>query len=241
MSLVSTYKKEILITSSMCDFSGRLSAADTLAVFMDIATEHADMLNIGIKELSKQDLFWLTVKTKVHFESRPAMGAVLTLDTWPEKPRGLRCVRDYMLSKNGEPVVTAKTEWAVMNMKTGQLQKGDNIYPSELEINEAKALPEAFERFYNESFDDVVGEYVVRSVDIDIGRHMNNIAYLRAFSGLFSVEQREQSCISDIEICYRAQCFEGDRLVFKKKVKDDKTIVQAFLPDGRAAVQIVLS
>ena len=237
----SIYKKEILTAPSLCDYSGRLSIPDVFALLMDLATEHADNLNIGLKVLSKQDLYWIAVKTKVHIAERPSMGETITAETWPEKPKGVRCVRDYTLAKDGKIFVTAKTEWAVMNMKTGQIQRADNIYPPELVINEAKVMPEAFARFDNEPFDEIIGEYIVRSVDIDIGRHMNNTAYLRAFFGLLSIEQRRQACISDIEVYYKSQCYEGDRLTFMKKTKDDKTIVQAFLPDGRAAIQIVLS
>ena len=123
---LSVFEKEMKILPSVCDGTGRLSIPDTFALFMDMATEHADALGIGLKDLAKDDLFWLTVKTKVRFLKRPKMGDTVLVSTWPEAPQLLRCNRDYAVSADGETILAGKTEWAVMNMKTGKL--GDLIF-----------------------------------------------------------------------------------------------------------------
>ena len=64
-------EKEIVILPSLCDGSGRLGIPDAFALFMDIASEHAEALGCGIGALGKKGLFWLTVRTRVRFFRRP--------------------------------------------------------------------------------------------------------------------------------------------------------------------------
>ena len=77
-------EKTFAIVPSQCDSTARLGIPNAFSLFMDIATEHADQLGIGLKDLGPQNKFWLTVKSKVHFYDMPALSDVVTLTTWPE-------------------------------------------------------------------------------------------------------------------------------------------------------------
>ena len=65
------YTTQQMILTSRCDASGKLGYADCFALFMDIATEHAEKLGIGLTVLGKENKFWLTVNTKIRFLRRP--------------------------------------------------------------------------------------------------------------------------------------------------------------------------
>ena len=238
---LSVFEKEMKILPSVCDGTGRLSIPDTFALFMDMATEHADTLGIGRKDLAKDDLFWLTVKTKVRFLKRPKMGDTVLVSTWPEAPQLLRCNRDYAVSADGETILAGKTEWAVMNMKTGKLYGTKEIYPPELILDDRRVMPEPFARIRNTGEEQTAGIYTVRSTDIDIGGHMNNAAYVRAFAGLLDSAQWKGMTFSDLEVHFCSQCFEGDTMTFRRSETENGHLYQAYLPDGRVAVQILIS
>ena len=87
------FSKEFPVLPSVCDASGRLSYPGAFECFMDIATQHADVLGVGLRDLSPKNLYWLTVKTKIVFLRRPRMGEIASLVTWPEVPGRLRCMR----------------------------------------------------------------------------------------------------------------------------------------------------
>ena len=236
----SVYEKQMKILPSVCDWTGRLSVPHTFELFMDIATEHADELGIGLKDLSKDGLFWLTVKTKVRFVNRPKMGDTVTVSTWPEAPKLLRCNRDYAVTKDGETILTGKTEWAIMNMETGRLHGATEIYPPELILTDRQVMPEPFSKLRTAGEEETVGVYTVRSTDIDIGGHMNNAAYIRAFAGLLDSAQWKSTAFSCVEVHFRTQCFEGDTLTFLRSKAENGFLTQAYLPDGRIAVQILV-
>ncbi len=217
----SKYTKTILVAPSRCDSRSLLSYAHTFSVFQDIAGEHAERLGIGLKDLMKNGLFWLTVKTKVRYYKRPFMLSPVTLSTWPEKPDRVRANRDYVISSEGETLIEGKTEWAVLSIDSGRPQPLTGVYPSALEFSEQAVLPEPFLRIDPDfSCAEDFGEYTVRSTDVDLGMHMNNSAYVHALFGLFSLKELNGMDIYEVEVAFRSPAFEGQTIRYKKRISN---------------------
>ena len=123
---------ELTVRASQCDAAGKLGIPAVFALFMDMATEHADALGIGLRELGKRGLFWLAVRTRVRLYRRPAMLEKVQAATWPEKPGRIRCNRDYTVAAGDELLAQGRTEWAVIHPETGKLVSAGEIYPPEL-------------------------------------------------------------------------------------------------------------
>lgn len=212
------FERETLIPPSACDFDGRLSYAGAFALFMDLATEHAQRLGVGLAVMREKKRFWLTVKTKIVFHERPAISEAVRLLTWPEKPGPLRFNRSYELRRGEELLLSGRTEWAVMNTETGALAPSADIMPEGLAYGRGPAVSEGYARVpdrFSEAED--FAAYTVRSIDIDLGGHMNNAAYPRALFGAFSTEELKEREIRSVDLIFRAPCFEGDQLRFYKK------------------------
>ena len=237
---IAKYDEPTIIYPSRMDCSGKLSIPDCFSMFMDIAAPHAALLECGTEHLAKKGLFWLTVRTKIHINRRPRLMEEVTVSTWPEAPEETRCVRNYSITKNGEPLVLGKTLWAVLNMQTGKLNRVDELYPEDFVPCTEVAVPEPFTRFDRNFEGETFGTYTVRSTDIDFGGHMNNVAYLRAFASLYSAKEWQNLNLTDIEIHYKTSAFEGNTLTFQKKQEGDETQVVAFLENGKPAVYIAM-
>ena len=212
------YSWDLTVLPGSCDSAAKLGVPDTFALFMDIATEHAEALGIGMNGLMKQGLFWLTVRTRIRFIERPALTETVTVRTWPETPERSRCNRDYAILRDGRTIVEGKTEWMIMNMKTGRLSPVDGVFPEGLELLEDRVLPEPFMRM-TDDFDgaQTLGTYTVRSTDIDLGGHMNNAAYIRAIAGMFSSRDWQALDIREMEASFRTPCFEGESLLVQRR------------------------
>ena len=236
----SVFKKDIVITPSLCDFSGHLSFANTFSVFQDLAAESADALGVGFKGLGERGLFWITAKTIIKFHRRPFMSDAVTLTSWPEHPQGLKCFRDYTMTCGDELLITGKTLWAIMNMKTGQLHKVEEAYPEGIDLIDDIALEEDYSKIRPGFTGEELGKYTVRSTDIDVGQHMNNAAYVHAFAGMFSAEEWKQMNYQIAEVHFKNQCYEGETLTFSKSIEDGSLHAEATREDGKTAVQIIL-
>ncbi len=218
------YTRDLLIPPSACDFDGRLSYPGAFSVFMDLATEHAELLGVGLAAMRAKSRFWLTVKTRIVYYDRPSISEAVQLLTWPEKPGPLRFNRSYEMRRDGALLVAGRTEWAVLNTETGALARSTDVLPEGLEYVRGSALDSGYARV-PERFEEIAPfcEYRVRATDIDVGGHMNNAAYPRAlFSALSSGEIRAQK-IRSVDLIFRAPCFEGDTLRFYRNARDGGT------------------
>ena len=232
------YRLDYTVLPSVCDTEGRLSIADTFAAFMDIATLHAEQLGVGMTALMPKGLFWLTVRTKIRFDRRPRLLEQVTLLTRPLAPDRLRTVREYRVEQNGETLILGKTEWAVMEITAGKLRPIPELFAG-LELPTEPWLAEPFARLDPDLSEAAeLGGYLVRSTDIDLAGHLNNVAYLRALFGLLSTEDWRRFPKGAVEICYRSPCYEGDTLSFRSRATENGCELAGILPDGRCAVLV---
>ena len=231
-----SFTTHITVGPSTADSTGRLGYADTFGVFQDAAARHAELIGVGFKDMMKKGRFWLTVKTQVHFITRPEIMSEAELTTWPDAPLRMRCSRSYLLTQNGSPCAIGKTEWAVIDTVTKKLVPLQDVYPKELTFSKPTVTDEPFARVASD-FEGVApyARYCVRSTDIDVGGHMNNTAYVRAVMGSLSNKEIASLDISRIDVIFRSQCFEGDELSLQRidnenglavrVSKDDETVL----------------
>ncbi len=211
------YEKEFPIVPSVCDAGGHLSYPAAFSCFMDIASQHAEALGVGYEDLLSRGLFWLTVKTKIVFLRRPSLGEITRLSTWPEAPGRIRCNRSYEMRKVDERLLYGRTEWAVVEIGTQRMIPASEVYPDGIRFPPISVCDEPF-RHMPDQFDGIepYAQYTVRSTDIDVGGHMNNAAYLNAMMGTFSGQELSAKPIRSIDALFRAPCFEGDKLIWRR-------------------------
>lgn len=231
--------REMIVLPSVCDREMKLSIPDLFAQFMDVATLHAERLGVGADAMFGRGLFWLTVKTKIHVLRRPRMLETVTVSTRPLVPERVRAIREYRMEAGGELLAEGKTEWAVIETATGKLCPMTGIFPAELELAAQAQYPAPFARIKPDfSEAETVGTYRVRATDIDLGGHMNNVAYLRAVLGTLSGTALSDFPQGEIEISFRTPCFEGDVLTVRRRETETGCELAALLPDGKPAVLI---
>lgn len=225
---------------SQCDNTARMSIYSIFTQFMDMATEHADALKVSSKELG-DELFWIVTRTKVHIDRRPEISEPITLSTWPQAPVRVRSNRCYTISDSDSVIISGKSEWTVLNVNSGKLMRLTDVFPADTPFCEDIAVEEPFARV-NADFTDaeVIGTYKVSSSDIDMVGHMNNSAYIRALCSMFTTKDLSDNEITDIDIAYKAQSYEGETLTVRAKpTEEDNTTDYAMVKeDGTIAVTV---
>lgn len=215
--MVNKLTRNYKVPASSCDHNGKLSFVGVFNLFMDMATEHAAILNISNDYLSEENFFWVAAKTRVKALRRPLMNEETQVATWPEKPGNIRCNRYCTLSDDSGVIVEAKTEWTIIDGTTGRPQKTKDIYPEGLVHPDDVVCPEPFERFKTDFSDceEIITHKIV-SADIDMSHHMNNVAYIRMVLSAFTCNELDNMNITEIEIAYKSQCYEGEMLSVRK-------------------------
>lgn len=232
----SILKKERIVLPSDCDASGKLGVAQTFDIFMDLAAENAAALGNGVPEMMARGLYWTAVKTRARFLRRPELMERVSVSTWPEAPGRLRNDRQYLFTCGDEVLVTGKTEWTIVDLKNGGLHSPrDLIYLDGAEFSEERADAGGFHRFLDGAPWEPFGGYTVRSTDIDVGGHMNNVAYVRMLLGMFSTAAWDALAPREVEVHYRAPCYEGDALALERRTAADGAL-EARVLSGEAQI-----
>lgn len=228
--------KNYTVPVSACDNKGVLSVPGIFDLFMDMATEHGASINLGMDDLKKKGCFWVAAKSRVQFTRRPKMLERVVVSSWPEKPGNIRCNRYYTITSDEGVIIKGKSEWTILDMQTGRPKKSAEVYPTELVHREDVVCEEPFVRM-NTDFTDAeeILSYTVTSRDIDVSQHMNNVAYIRAMLSAFSCKELESLDISELEIAYRAQCFEGEVLSIRRRNVEDGIEIGVVKEDGKTA------
>lgn len=229
--------KNLAVPVSMTDSQARLSYHSTFDLFMDTASEHAEQLGLGGIAMLKRGLIWLAVRTQVKFYQRPALMDKVRVSTWPAPPSRIRCARYYTLHDGHKLLIEGKNEWAVIEAESGKLHGVADIYPESLTLLDDTACDTPFIRM-DENFSDAqsLGSYTVQSTDIDLGGHMNNVKYIRAIMASYSTEQLKSLNPKQMDIIFRAPCFEGEKLTLWRRQAEDATEIAILRPDSKVAV-----
>lgn len=234
-----SYSQVCRVPASRCGADGKLSVPAIFDLFMDLAAEHAQELGMGLQPLRVRGIIWVTVRTRIRILRRPSLLEEVRLSTWPEKPGAMRCCRSYVIAAGGETLVEGKSEFAVVDLKSFRPLPMTELYTPELaaELTEETAVPGPFSRI-RESFspEEKWGEYTVRPSDIDMAGHMNNTMYPRMLMDGIPLSEQRENPIREIELCFRAPCFEGQKLTLYRRETENGWEMGAFLPDKKTAL-----
>lgn len=214
-------KTENRVELSRCDCLGRLSIPDTFGACQDIAALHAEMIGIGGKKMADLGLFWLTTRTRIRFHKRPGMLSNYTLETWPRTPGAARCDRFYRASSGDRLLFEGRTEWCVWDTRALRARDPRDLFGPEFEFSDEAVLAAPYARFRHDFTDaDHVLTYTVLPADIDMGIHMNNVAYPRLLANTFSAVELAKMPIREMEVLFMIPCPEGERLdVFRRETE----------------------
>lgn len=234
-------KEEVLLTSKL-DYAGRLKTAGLFDLFMDLAAEHAEYIGVGYESMLAHRAFWLAVRTRVRIYRTPGLQDRVQVKTWPGTPGAVKCDRFYRLRMVDEILAEGRTEWVAQDIDTGRVLKPDAYgYPTDMVPLPERVCSAPFTRFKEKPEPaDLCARYTVGSRDIDTGRHMNNVAYVRMLMGTFTVAELESMDIAEVEVAYSAACREGEELTVYRRRDEEGFRFLIVKPDGTTAVQMAV-
>lgn len=175
-------RHKIEFSESNLDSFGKVSIAAICDQIQIAATDHANILGVGMVDLQKKGgVTWMLAKMTLCFDRWPETHTVTDLLTWPSATRGrLVCVRDYdVRDSEGRQLIRGTSDWVVVDVVQRKIVR---LSPELLtlapegapraEIAPAEKKPKAPE---GEKFE---CEIRVRRSDIDINCHVNNVHYI---------------------------------------------------------------
>lgn len=208
-------------------------------IFQDMASRHAVYLGVDDSSLLKNDnAMWVVSKTKVKINKLPRWNDEIRVRTWPMGAEGVRCNRCYQIIKDGEVLINGITEWVIIDATTRSLRKIETTsYPNDVDWIKEKSIEDRFRRFKDDfTEEDLVYKRLIRSGDIDVTHHVNNVTYITMLLDTFSVVELENMTIGEMEVSYLNESLEGELLSIFKKKREDGTYFSIKKEDGRVVL-----
>ena len=133
----------------------------------------------------------------------------ITVNTFVSEPRGFRFYRGFEIFRNGEMVANAVSLWALLDLNTHTLLRGDRVrFGITPEPMPDMGLPTHLR--FPEPIEDCAHDYTVPYFDTDYNGHINNTHYPNLLCGF--LPDFAEKTLSTLTLCYVSEARMGETL-----------------------------
>lgn len=244
MSAPLTYSRSYTLTAGETNAAGRMPVTLIVSRVIEIATLHANALEIGYSELSRHRLGWVLARIAVDIHAYPAINEEYTLTTWMEGYNKFFSDRCCEITDNsGRVLASVRTMWVAIDTATRAMadlsQLGDSFPVADRRSSVERCRPP---RLAPGAVTETA-EYTFRYTDIDFNGHVNTVRYIEAVLNTRTPDFYAARDITRLEAAFDRECHFGDTvaLVSGASARNPEavtTLIQQ--PDGRTAVAVEL-
>lgn len=198
-------------TAADCNAQSELPLPLIIQRIIDIATYHANHLNIGFDRLEKENKRWVLTRLTIEMNRHPRIGEEYSMLTWLESFNRHFSERNMaFITPDGEALGYIRTVWSIINKQT---RMSEDIPDPELladVINPRPCPIEKFRRMKPIIAPEASDPYRFRYCDTDFNRHVNSGRYVELILNHFPLEFFDNNRICRLELAYMKECYCGD-------------------------------
>ena len=212
------FTKQHIVGSTQVGADAKLS---TLGIFgivesgitEGMAAQHIDGLTIR----RLYNAFWVFTKNQVKIFGSANWGDVLTVESFVSTVSAAKLDVDTAIKNaNGQLIAYSCCEMCPLDAATGRIVRTSAVVIDERIVIEPAKIKVTFGKLDCDDLP-VVEEVKVRSTNIDLCQHTNNVEYLRFIFNTYTVEELTSRPIKEVEINYVNQSYENEVLSVHKK------------------------
>lgn len=230
--------KDYEIRYTDVDFQDNLKLSSLLSLMEESACLSAEELGFGYSVLQPKNVGFIMVNWYIDLYRAVKLGDVLTIHTWPVKPKRLIVFRDFELCVNGEKVGVATSRWCLVDLKTFSMLPSTVAFSEDMVYNEFRSAEVTNFKIPEISCDKPAYSKVVSYSDYDHYNHVNNTKYADFLMDAFTVEELKDNYISSVRITYVKQSKYGETLDFYKSRQEDGSCIAEGRVNGELRVQM---
>ena len=235
------HTEKLIVDDTNLDFSMSVPVTELMKLFEIATFKHSNKIGLDHISMEKNSsAFWVVTKMKLIQCSPIEVNDKIKITTWTRELGSARALRDCVIKKGNSVKTKFLAEWCCLDIETRRLRRLNSIKYPELEMEKTNYIKTDFSNM-RECVDvsNFVYTHIVRSTDIDVNNHTNNLRYNHMAINAFSVDELKSFNIKEYEIYFVNESYEGDKIdIFKKKIKniyyiegrvDDKTIFRSVI------------
>ncbi|MDE7163030.1 MAG: hypothetical protein K2O44_03015 [Clostridia bacterium] len=221
------HSKQYEIRYTDVDFSDNLKLSSLLSLMEESACLSAEELGFGYSVLQPKKIGFVIVNWYIDLYRPIKLGDILTVNTWPIKPKKLIVLRDFELYVGEEKVGVATSRWCLVDLKDFSLLPSSAALPSELQYNDFRSVDVSNFKIPEIAVTDKSYSKVISYSDYDHYDHVNNTKYSDFLLDAFSVGELAGKSISAVRITYVKQSKFGEALdIYKQRQENGSWVVE---------------
>ncbi len=183
--------------------------------FQEGASNHAAGLGVGMEHLFAKGQSWVLSRFFIQMQQFPQWKDPVTVETWPAGTERMFALRLFRLRSGERELGFGSSAWLLIDLQRRRPLRPDFAHtfdgpgpaidiseklPPKVEAPAAAASERAF---------------TVRTSDLDMNRHVNNVKYIDWALEAVPPETRKACRLKKLQMNFLAECREGEQVISK--------------------------
>lgn len=226
-----SYKKEYEVRLEDLGKDNLATDIAILKMLEEIAEQNSFEVGFGLENLAETNSAWLLLDWKFEIIKRPKYKEKIDVETWSRKMERCYGYRDFeVYNKEKELIAKGTSKWVLIDIeKRRPVRIEDSVAEKYAKYNDKgySVFENEIEKIEEITEDNLqyIREYKVQRRDIDVNKHMNNIAYLVLAYEMLPDEVYENNLFKNIRITYKKELRYGETVKCYYTNKENKHII----------------
>lgn len=210
------------------DAYDNLKLSSLLSFLEESACLSADELGFGYDDVAPRHMGFVIANYYIELYKAVKLGDILTVHTWPLKPKFMIFLRDFELYCGDEKVGVATARWCMINTDTFEVLPVSAFFAEGAfdDYNTERSIKFSAWKIPAVTDGEVKYNKMVAFSDYDHYFHVNNTKYADLLMDVFTVEELKDKTVSTVQISYVRQCKEGENIRFIRERIDGGYLVE---------------
>ncbi|MDE7350705.1 MAG: acyl-[acyl-carrier-protein] thioesterase [Muribaculaceae bacterium] len=219
-------KRKYYLSAAECNAQQEMSLPLLAQKLIDVATEHANILEIGNPSMPSSDMGWVLSRLTVEMDRYPRENTDYSITTWVEDWNRHFSRRAFSISDaEGNILGYARSIWMVLNTsdRSNAGLSGLNFNPEWISDIECPIpMQEKHVRIEPDGQEPV---YRFKYCDIDFYRHVNTVRYIDLLLNQFEMQTYDENIVNRLELSFLHEASYGMEIRIMKQTSDTNPLL----------------
>ena len=240
-------EKETIITrkyylsAAECNAQQEMSLPLLTQKLIDVATEHANILEIGNPSMPSPDMGWVLSRLTVEMNRYPHENTDYSITTWVEDWNRHFSRRAFSISDSeGNILGYARSIWMVLNTsdRSNAGLSGLNFKPEWISNIECPIPMQ--EKHVRIEPDGKEPTYRFKYCDIDFYRHVNTVRYIDLLLNQFDMQTYDENIVNRLELSFLHEASYGMEIRVMRQTSDSNPLLHRLYLEKTDATRPIL-
>ncbi|MCT4543942.1 MAG: thioesterase [Vallitalea sp.] len=215
-------KESYRVGTYAIDLNGKMKVSTIFNYMQEVAINHAQSQNYGVKEMAEKGVFWVLSRAYIDILEYPTLGDTVTIETWAKGTDKIFVLRDFKIyNSSNKNIANVTTNWVIVDCQKMRLQR-PKILNDELKYIDNHAINHIPGKIIEIDNKEFIFNKDISYCDIDLNKHVNNVRYVEMVLDSFSQDYYKDKQPEILHINFLSQCKYGDTIQIYKGYNQDK-------------------